>query len=124
MTTDIQHTMGFDLSVSATGDIGTVAGDEAVRERVLRRLLTIAGTYIWQLTYGGGLSQFVGSIANPALIQSIVRGQMLLESSVSRQPLPVVSVSSDAGGIVTANITYSSAVTGSVQQPTIAIGRE
>ena len=46
---DISHTFGADLSLSATGDLLCVTGDTLTQQRVLRRLLTNAGDYIWQL---------------------------------------------------------------------------
>ena len=122
MSVDIQHAMGFDISLASTGDLALVDGDEAVRERVLRRLLTVQGAYIWQPAYGGGLTQFVGAVTNAALIQSVVRSQMILEPSVARQPLPTVSLSSVGNGTVTATITYASASTTALQQPTVTIG--
>ncbi len=119
---DIAHVFGDDLNVGSSGDLACVFDDEAVRERVLRRLLTSRGTYIWQPSYGAGLASFVGDIANAALLLSIVRGQMLLEADVARKPLPTVSVSAADSGIVTAMITYVSAMTGLTQQPVLTLG--
>ncbi len=116
MASCLQHVIGFDLTLNSTGDLAVVAGDEAIRERVIRRLMTVRSTYIWQPTYGGGLPTFVGSVANAKLIQTVVRSQMLLEAAVARQPLPTVSVSSAVNGVTTATITYASQVTGYVQQ--------
>ena len=120
--TDIQHLMGFDLTIGSTGDVAVSVDDEAVRERVLRRLLTAQGAYIWQLSYGGGLAGFVGQVANASLIQTVVRSQMLLEAAVATQPLPTVSLSVLDSGIVTATVTYTSATSGTVQQPSTALG--
>ncbi len=119
---DIAHVFGDDLNVGSSGDLACVFDDEAVRERVLRRLLTSRGTYIWQPSYGAGLASFVGDIANAALLLSIVRGQMLLEADVARKPLPTVSVSAADSGIATAMITYVSAMTGLTQQPVLTLG--
>ena len=119
---DIQHICGYDLSIGSSGDLASVSGDEAVRERVLRRLLTSRGAYIWQLSYGGGLASFVGQVANTVIVESVVRSQMLLEAAVARQPLPTVSLSTAGSGIVAATVTYASAATGKVQQPLVAFG--
>ena len=108
---DIGHLMGSDLTLNSSGDLAVVANDEAVRERVLRRLLTNQGAYIWQLSYGGGLSSFVGQISNTGLLLATVRSQLMLESSVARQPLPSVAVSTVDLGVTIANITYTSAAT-------------
>ena len=57
---DIQHTFGNDLTLSATGDIAIVDGTQRGQERVLRRLLTNPGDYIWLLNYGAILRRMVG----------------------------------------------------------------
>ena len=69
---DLALTFGGDLSVSPTGDIALSDGTTLTQQRVLRRLLTNHGGYIWQLGYGAGLAQFVGQPAAPAAIQAIV----------------------------------------------------
>ena len=120
--TDIEHIMGVDLAVSSSGDLAVVSGDEAVRERVLRRLLTTPGAYIWQLTYGGGLADFVGQISNAALLLATVRRQLLLESAVARQPLPTVAVQTADIATVVANIMFTSAETGQPQVSSVALG--
>jgi phage baseplate assembly protein W len=120
--TDIQHVMGTDLALGSSGDLALVSDDEAIRERVLRRLLTNQGAYIWQLSYGGGLSSFVGQVSNTALLLATVRGQLLLESAVARQPLPGVVVSTVDVATTVANITYTSASTGSPLVSGVTLG--
>jgi hypothetical protein len=79
-----------------------------VNQRVCRRLLTNAGDYLWNLDYGGGLAQFVGTSANPADIAAVVETQLALESAVPTIPVPQVSASviDAANGYVMATITY------------------
>jgi phage baseplate assembly protein W len=120
---DLHHDVGSDLIIGATGDLDLVSDDEAARERVLRRLLTTRGAYIWQLDYGGGLPGLVGSVVNTGLIQSMVRQQMLLEPAVARQPLPAVAVTAQPGGTVSLTIDYASAATGATQRSSIELGR-
>ena len=116
------HSMGSDLSVGSGGDLAIATGDEASRERVLRRLLTNTGEYIWQLAYGGGLAGFVGQIANIAAIQAVVRAQMLLEPSVARAPAPVADILSVGNGTVAVTITFADAETGLLQTTTMQLG--
>ena len=63
---------------------GDLAGDGAAltQQRVLRRLLTNPGDYIWQLGYGAGLGQFVGRPGVPAAIAGVAGAQILLEAAV------------------------------------------
>jgi hypothetical protein len=74
--TDIAHQWGSDLMVGPTGDVA-VAGPAAVgRQRLLRRLLTNPGEYIWQPDYGAGLSRFIGQPANALQIRAVIRSQI------------------------------------------------
>ena len=120
--TDVSHVMGSDLAIAATGDILGVADAAAVSQRVLRRLLTNAGDYIWSLDYGAGLPSFVGRIVNVTQLQATIRNQLQLEASVARIPLPLASVRANADGTVVATITYTDATTGTVQQPSVVLG--
>ena len=120
--TDISHIMGSDLAIAPTGDIQSVADTDAVSQRVLRRLLTNAGDYIWSLTYGAGLPQFVGRTVNVTQLQAVIRTQLQLETAVARVPLPSATVISSGDGTVTATITYTDASTGTVQQPSVVLG--
>ena len=89
---DIFHEWGGDLVVGAGGDLAVSTGSDTVSQRVYRRLLTNLGDYIWNLDYGGGLSQFVGQPANGAEIKAVVRTQLALENAVPATPAPQVSV--------------------------------
>nr|WP_294546306.1 hypothetical protein [uncultured Rhodopila sp.] len=107
-----------DLGVGSTGDLALVSGPDTTNQRVYRRLLTNPGDYIWQLNYGGGLAQFVGTPADAADIESVVRSQLALESAVAASPSPQVSasVADPANGYVVASITYSDVSSGSSVQ--------
>jgi phage baseplate assembly protein W len=105
---DINHTFGGDLAVAVSGDLATVSGSALGQQRVLRRLLTNAGDYIWQLTYGAGLPSMIGAPVDAAAISGLVRSQIFLESSVARTPTPVIDVQAQSS-IVSLQITYSDA---------------
>ena len=106
---DIFHEWGSDLVVGAGGDLAVSRGSDTINQRVSRRLLTNVGDYIWDLDYGGGLSQFVGQTANGADIEAIVRTQLALESAVPTTPAPQVSVGvvDPANGYIVASISYA-----------------
>jgi hypothetical protein len=119
---DILLEWGGDLTVGSTGDLALVTGADMTDQRVCRRLVTNAGDYIWQLEYGGGLSQFVEKPAKPADIEAVIRAQLRLESAVSATPSPQVRVeiADPANGVVIANITYVDAPTGTSSQLNIS----
>ncbi|MEE8664211.1 MAG: hypothetical protein SOH81_11630 [Acetobacter sp.] len=57
---DLYHVSGYDITLSESGDVGNVTGVEFSQQRVLRRLATNTGAYIFALQYGAGLSGRIG----------------------------------------------------------------
>lgn len=112
MMADLALTFGDDLSVSPTGDLALAKSSALTQQRVLRRLLTNQGDYIWQLNYGAGLGQFVGQPGVTATITGVARGQLTQESRIASTPAPQISAAADQAGTVTLSIRYSDASTG------------
>lgn len=108
---DLSLLMGGDLAVAANGDLLTVAGPAETQQRVLRRLITNPGDYLWQPGYGAGLAAMVGRPANAARIGAIIRSQVLQEAAVAPTPPPTVAVSVNPDSTVTANVQYTDAAT-------------
>ena len=102
---------GGDLGSSETGDIVVVGRPELGTERVLRRLLTNPGTYIWHPEYGAGLGQLVGQPVDVVGVQALIRSQMRLEAAVARSPEPVVAVQADPTGSLSVQVRYADADT-------------
>lgn len=111
---DIWHQWNGDLAAGPTGDLLAVDGTLFGQQRVLRRLLTNPGDYIWQLDYGAGLARFIGETIDVAQIRAVIRGQIFKEAAVARTPEPVIDVAAD-GGTVTVHIRYADAATGQTQ---------
>lgn len=99
---DIDHLWGQDLALSPTGDLGRVNGATRSEQRVLRRLCTNPGEYLWEPLYGAGLPAKIGSLIDLAKIGALIRGQMLLEASVASTPAPNVQVREIAAGVTVA----------------------
>jgi phage baseplate assembly protein W len=94
------------MIVSSSGDVGTVSGAMLGQQRVLRRLLTSPGDYIWQPEYGAGLARFIGQPVNPLQIRALVRSQIFKEAAVARQPEPVIEVQVAPGGAASTVYVY------------------
>lgn len=118
---DIAHVYGGDLQLDPSGDLLCLDGDALTQQRILHRLLTNAGDYIWELTYGAGLPAFVGNPVNAPAIAAIVRQQILLEDTVAPDPEPHVTVRATATGIVTVSIRYTDADSGVTQTLTFPV---
>lgn len=108
---DLYHYIGGDLSLSDVGDLLPVVATLQGTQRVLRRLMTNPGDYIWHPDYGAGLPQKVGQPFIEEEITALILSQMYLESVVARTPQPIVDVSAPQPGTVIVQITYNDANT-------------
>jgi hypothetical protein len=113
MAQDLAHFIGSDLTVAASGDLLTVDGILKGRQRVLRRLLTNKGAYIWEAAYGGGLAAQIGQPFDAEAVQAVIQAQIFLEASVARSPAPTISVTEIPNGLVV-SISYIDSETGAV----------
>ena len=113
---------GQDLGASSIGDIALASGTALGQQRVLRRLLTNPGDYIWNPAYGAGLAQFVGMPCNVAAIRATIRSQIFMEASVARLPEPVIDVSSASDGSVYVQIRYVDSASSSTQVLSFSVG--
>ena len=118
---DLLHNCGADLNVSAGGDLAIATGTVYGQQRVLRRLLTNPGDYIWHLLYGAGLARFVGQPAPAASIQAVTQSQMLLERAVSQSPGPKVSIVATDAGVITEKVQYIDSSTGEPATLTVPV---
>lgn len=108
---DANHIFGGDLVLAANGDLSTVTGVPLSRQRILRRLLTNPGDYLWAPDFGAGLPRFIGETVNPSRVTAVILAQLMLEPSVSRTPPPQVAVTAIPDGLF-AQIQYTESATG------------
>lgn len=95
---DIYHYFGNDIQASVNGDLLTVDGITKGQQRILRRLLTNPGDYIYHTDYGAGLPRYVGQALSTAKYQEIkglITSQIFLESCVSKTPAPVITLNAN-----------------------------
>jgi hypothetical protein len=122
---DLNQYFGGDVALSPTGDLGLSNGALRGQQRILRRLLTnpavqnpdgttTPGDYLWHPTYGAGLPSWIGRLQDIPKITALIRGQILLEDSVAKNPEPQITVSQIAGGL-TCSIKYVDAQAGTPQ---------
>jgi phage baseplate assembly protein W len=109
---DIFSWWGQDLRVSASGDLLDVEGELRGQQRIIRRLLTNPGSYIWHPEYGAGLPRYIGQNLDVGLLRGLITSQMYLEESVVQSPPPVIDIQYVGDGIVQISITYQDAQTG------------
>jgi hypothetical protein len=122
---DLTLSWGGDIATGPTGDLATVTGSQLGQQRLIRRLLTNSGDYIWQPGYGAGLAGFVGSPVDADRIHAVILSQLFKEAAVAATPAPVVTVDTDQGGAfntITATVLYTDALTDQVQNVHLTIG--
>ena len=104
--TDLSLEWGGDFTLTVPkGGISLVSGSDLTRQRLIRRLLTNPGDYIFDTTYGAGLGRFIGSPININQIRGLVNTQALLERTVDK--VLSVTVESDNIGYVNCTIIYT-----------------
>jgi phage baseplate assembly protein W len=99
---DINHDIGQDLHLSSLNDISHSSGLSRSQQRVLRRLLTNPGDYIWHSNYGAGLAKYIGQSLNSDRfdeIKSTIISQIFLEDSVSKDVQPEIFIQTIQGGV-------------------------
>lgn len=95
---DIYHYFGNDVITSVNGDLLAIDGITKGQQRILRRLLTNPGDYIYHPSYGAGLPRFVGQALSTAKFQEIkglIISQIYLEACVMKIPVPVITLSAN-----------------------------
>lgn len=109
---DLTLTYGGDLAVAASGDLAVATGSALTGQRVLRRLRTSPGDYIWQLSYGAGLGRFVGMPGAAGQAMAVARAQLREEARVAVTPPPQISAVPAGVSGIAMTISYRDTVTG------------
>ena len=81
---------GGDLIVSSSGDLAVVPKAVELEWRIIRRLLTNPGDYVWHPEYGTGLASHIGDTASRHAIEANILYQMSFEKDVPASPAPTV----------------------------------
>ena len=88
----IMLTWGGDLATSSTGDIYSAPVLSELQNRLIRRLLTSPGDYIWSKDYGAGLGGLVGKPSASNTVKHLILSQLQSEPLVATNPSPLVSL--------------------------------
>src|SRR5271167_3843006 len=108
---DLAQLWGNDLALASTGDLATSDGIDQATQRIIRRLMTNPGDYMWHPDYGAGLPSFIGNAVQPATMISAIKSQLFLEASVARVPAPKITATIQPD-LISVNIAYFAAETG------------
>lgn len=122
---DAYQYFGNDIQVSNTGDVLLATGITLSQQRILRRLLTTPGTYLWDLNYGAGVGAFVGVPLSTDVFNKIVgliTTQMLLETSVAKTPAPVITLTANQT-LLFCEVQYTDASNQSLEVLSFSVGQ-
>lgn len=108
---DVFQEWGNDLGLSPTGDLAAVDGTERGEQKIIRRLMTSKGEYIWHPEYGAGVPARVGTVLDRFLVEGVIRSQIFQEAAVARSPQPAISAEKIPDGVFV-RIRYGDAETG------------
>lgn len=111
--TDAFHEFGNDLVIGPTGELLMVQGSQETQQRLIRRLLTPQGSYLWNLAYGCGAAQQVGTNITTreiGAIKSALLAAALQEPGVAQQPTPEIDIQVTDNGVI-ASVRYTDAQT-------------
>lgn len=115
---DLNHLWGQDVVTSPTGDLGVATDATRSQQRVIRRLLTNPldangpPDYAMHPDYGAGLARYVGKNVDLAKMRALIRGQMLLEDSVAKNPQPQITLTQPDPTTLSVYIRYTIASSG------------
>lgn len=104
---DISHTLGYDIDLAENGDLAIASGSDIGKQRIIRRLCTNPGDYIFWLDYGAGLPQRIGTTDTLADISSTILEQMKMEPSISESPTPSIKMYNLNDGTRRISVQYS-----------------
>lgn len=110
---DIEHVYGSDFSLSDSNDLAVVENLDESNERIIRRLLTAAGDYFWEQTYGCGVSAYVGKAVTTSVykeLTGVIQSQIFQEPTVAKSPAPIINFTSLTEGLQ-CNIKYQHVAT-------------
>ena len=88
------------ITVTPTGDIATVAGNDTVNQGALRRVLTNPGSMTWRPEYGGGTQLYIEQNPDPGTLAAIARDNKRNVLQDPRVSDVVVGVSDEGAGVV------------------------
>lgn len=112
---DVDHWYGDDVQLSSKNDLNPVISSDKTTQRIIRRLMTNPGAYVWHLDYGAGILEHVGdTMANLGIIEGLCVAQVQLEHGVASQPPPAVAFEMN-GDMLTVKVEYTDQDTNSRQ---------
>jgi len=100
---DIDHTNGSDLKLNSSNDLAFVFDTDETNQRIMRRLFTNKGSYIWNPTWGASIPWKIGeplSVEEYTQIKNDVTAAVLEDDNVAHDPAPEITLEIINNGLV------------------------
>lgn len=100
---DIYHVIGNDLQLNASNDLAFVFDTDETNQRIMRRLFTNKGTYIWNPTWGASIPWTIGETLSVAAYKQIVNdvtAAVLEDKDVAQDPAPEITLDTTDNGLI------------------------
>ena len=94
---DAYHVIGDDLTLDADNDLAIVSDIDETDQRLLRRLLTIKTSYIWNQDFGASVPKYIGEPLSLEVINQIksdIKAELFKDAAVSKSPAPEINFQS------------------------------
>ena len=100
---DISHEIGDDIRLDSTNDLAFVFDTDETNQRIMRRLFTNKGTYIWNAKWGASIPWKVGETLSLELYNLVVNevtAAVLEDEDVAKDPPPEISIKTTNNGLI------------------------
>ena len=100
---DIYHEIGDDIQLDSTNDLLFVHDTTETNQRIMRRLFTNKGTYIWNSKFGASIPWKVGESLSLEVYKDIVNqvtASVLEDDDVAKSPPPEINIKTTSNGLI------------------------
>lgn len=100
---DTYHYYGSDWQLSSNNDLLKTYHPEEGSQRLIRRILTVPGQYVWHPDYGVGAGQYIGNgLSDRDLnrLKALIIAQIYQESFVGRTPPAEINLTRQDRGLL------------------------
>lgn len=100
---DVHHIIGDDILLDKSNDLAFVFDTDETNQRIMRRLFTNKGTYIWNAKWGASIPWRVGDTLSAEVYREIVneiRAAVLEDGNVAKDPLPEITIEQSSNGLI------------------------
>jgi len=100
---DIHHIIGSDILLDKSNDLSFVFDTNETNQRIMRRLFTNKGTYIWNAKWGGSIPWKIGEMLSLEVYREIVNevtAAVLEDDDVAKDPPPEIKIETTSNGLI------------------------